>query len=60
MLLTAHCGPAVYDQLAQYLLNVMPMALLTGNYVGNMLKSLIYFQHPVSSTNCINYELHHL
>jgi hypothetical protein len=36
MLLTAQCGSAVLDQLAQCLLNIMPMALMTGNCEDNI------------------------
>jgi hypothetical protein len=37
---------------------MMRVALLTGDPEGDIFKSGIYFQHPVNSTKCINYELH--
>jgi hypothetical protein len=43
---------------AYYLLYIMPLALLTGNSQYKILKSRIYFQHPLNRTKCINYEFH--
>ena len=45
---------------AQYLLNMITMALLTGKSEVYIFKSGIYFGHPVNSTKYINYELQHL
>jgi len=60
MLLTTHSGSAVEDPMAQYLLKIMPMALLTGNSEYKTFKSGIYFQHSGNSKKYINYELHQL
>ena len=45
---------------AQYELNMMPVALLTGKSEDKIFKSRIYFQHPHDSTKCISYEFHNL
>jgi hypothetical protein len=48
------------DPLAQYLLKMMPMALLTENSEDKIFKTGIYFQHPFNSTKYISFELHQL
>jgi hypothetical protein len=51
MLLTTHCCSAVYETLAQYLLNMKTFELLTGNSENKILKSRIYLQHHVDKVS---------